>query len=250
MIDKSCVQREFELYTGLFDSSNLMISNKKSHTYHVAENCVWIAKHLGLDEECENIAWLVGMLHDIGRFEQVKRINGYTDEMLDHAEIGVRLLFDEGMIEKFIDNKAQFETIKKAIRYHNKLDLPDELNQDDRLMCSIIRDADKIDNFRSFCETDFVSFHERTPESVQSSEITEGVMQCFRERRTIPHSIIQTDADFFLLPYALIFGLVFNCSPNLVKQQGYFENMLGFKFSRIDNKKKFQEIVEHIKTVF
>lgn len=250
MIDRNRVQEEFDSYTSQFDDSNLLISNKKSHTIHVAENSEWIAKELGLADDIVEVSWLIGMLHDIGRFEQVKRINGYTDENLDHAEIGVRVLFYEGLINRFIDDVRWSEFIYKAIKYHNKLDTPDELGEQDRLFCNIIRDADKTDNFRSFCETDFASFHERTLKAVQDSEITEGVMQCFREHRTIPHAVIKTDADFFLLPYALYFGLVFDCTRALVEKQGYYTQMLSFEFFRQDNREKFKDIINCIKTVF
>lgn len=250
MIDRLEVQNEFDAYTSQFDSCNLLISNKRSHTFHVAENCDWIARQLDLDDNAVDICWLIGMLHDIGRFEQVKRIHGYTDKDLDHAELGVKLLFNEGMIYRFISDDEWTNIIKKSIKYHNKLDLPDDLGEKEKLFCDIIRDADKADNFRGFCENDFVSFHERTLKSVQESEITDGVMQCFRERKTIPHALIKTDADFFLLPYALYFGIVLDCTKVLVKNQDYYRQMLTFEFSRQDNRDRFKEIISCIRTVY
>ncbi len=60
---------------------------KYEHTYHVAENCEEIAEDVFEKEEAafardsrlagesaEDTAWLIGMLHDIGRFEQLSRI--------------------------------------------------------------------------------------------------------------------------------------------------------------------------------
>ena len=162
----------------------------------------------------------------------------------------MKLLFDIGMIDKFINDNKWADIIKKSIKYHNKLDLPDSLGEKEKLFCNIIRDADKADNFRGFCENDFDSFHERSLESVQKSEITDGVMQCFREHSTIPHAVIKTDADFFLLPYALYFGIVFDCTKALVDKQGYYKQMLSFEFCRQDNREKFKEIVSCIRVVF
>ena len=42
------------------------------HTYHVADNAREIAKKLNLSKEDIELAELIGLLHDIGRFEELK----------------------------------------------------------------------------------------------------------------------------------------------------------------------------------
>ncbi len=244
MIDRERVRGAFRRYTARFDDTELMIANKKRHTFHVAGNCEKIAAALGLDQAQPDLAWMIGVLHDIGRFEQIRQTHSYTDKALDHAELGVRLLFDDGLISQFADGDE--EIIRKAVLFHNKLELPSTLSEEERLFCSIIRDADKTDIFRGFRENDFVSFHERTVEQVQRSRISDGVMKCFREHRTIPRSEIKTDADFFLLPYALYFGLVFPCSRELVKEQGNYRQMLDFEFTDPENRMRFEIIKREI----
>lgn len=228
-MDRDRVINAFTKYTETFDKTNHQIRNKINHTWHVAENSEFIASKLIASNTGIDLAWLIGVLHDIGRFEQVKQTQGYTDTVsLDHAQFGVDLLFENGKINEFIETKNDYEIIRKAILYHNKLDLPAKLTPCERMYCNIIRDADKADNFRGFHENDFFSFHERTVEAVQESEISEAVIKCFIEHRTIPHSCIVTAADFFLLPYALYFGLVYDCSRKLVEEQGYYYRMLDF----------------------
>ena len=73
-IRKDLVASAFCSYTSAFDSSNLQIANKIRHTWHVAENCSVIASSLAADAP---LAWLIGVLHDIGRFEQIRVIHGY-----------------------------------------------------------------------------------------------------------------------------------------------------------------------------
>ena len=42
-----------------------------------------------------------GLLHDIGRFEQLKRYQSFIDsQTIDHANLGVTILFDDNLIEK------------------------------------------------------------------------------------------------------------------------------------------------------
>ena len=71
---------------------------------------------LGLDKADTDLAWLIGMLHDIGRFEQLKNYGTFSDaDSIDHAHYGVHLLFDEGLIWKFVDktkSKADIEDDK------------------------------------------------------------------------------------------------------------------------------------------
>ncbi len=234
----------FERYTDDFDHTNLQIRNKICHSWHVAENCERIAGKLNADV---NLAWFIGVIHDIGRFEQIRQIQGYTDsESLDHAGVGRRVLFDDGMIRQFVEDDSADEIISKAVLYHNRYALPDDLTQEELLYCNMIRDADKIDNFRGFHENDFYSFHERTPEEVQSSVISDAIVDCFRLHQTIPFKLIQTAADFFLLPYALYFGIVYPPSLALAGEQGNYHKMLEFRFQNPVNAEKFETIKAEI----
>ena len=60
----------FQEYTDRYDSSRDMIRLKIEHTYRVCGLCQQIARSLELPEEEVDIAWLTGLLHDVGRFEQ------------------------------------------------------------------------------------------------------------------------------------------------------------------------------------
>ncbi len=239
-IDRNRVRDCFAAYTAAFDQADLQILNKIRHSWHVAANACSIASALGCNAD---LAWLIGVLHDIGRFEQIRRIHGYDDSRgLDHGDYGAKVLFEEGLIRQFTSDDTADEIIRKAVRYHNKYELPPDLGGEELLYCQLIRDADKIDNFRGFLENDFYSFHERTPEEVQSSLISDEVLECFARHRTIPFAKIRTAADFFLIPYALYFGLVFPASRQLVKQQGNFVRMLDFRFRLPENAVRFAAV--------
>ena len=58
----------FKEYTDRYDSSRDMIRLKIEHTYRVCGLCRQIARSLDLPEEDVDIAWLTGLLHDVGRF--------------------------------------------------------------------------------------------------------------------------------------------------------------------------------------
>ena len=121
-IRKDLVTSAFCSYTAAFDSSSLQIANKIRHTWHVAENCSVIASSLAADAP---LAWLIGVLHDIGRFEQIRVVHGYDDNLgLDHGDYGAKLLFEDGWIRRFLPDPSADEIIRKAVQYHNKYALP------------------------------------------------------------------------------------------------------------------------------
>ena len=112
-IKKDLVTSAFRSYTAAFDSSNLQIANKIRHTWHVADNCSVIASSLAADAP---LAWLIGVLHDIGRFEQIRVIHGYDDNLgLDHGDYGVKLLFEDGLIRRFLPDPSADEIISQGL---------------------------------------------------------------------------------------------------------------------------------------
>ena len=99
MIDRNHVIQEFQKYTSAYNPSDPKIKLKIDHTYRVAGLCSKIADEAGTDPE---LSWLSGMLHDIGRFEQVRRFNTFVDaDSVDHAQLSSELLFDERLIASF-----------------------------------------------------------------------------------------------------------------------------------------------------
>ena len=104
VINRKNVINAFAEYVRNYDPSDEKIKLKIDHTYRVAGLCQSIAKSLNLSEADADIAWLLGMLHDIGRFEQIRRFGTFSDaDSVDHAEFGADLLFKEGLIRKFAE---------------------------------------------------------------------------------------------------------------------------------------------------
>ena len=69
MIDLERAEKVFEDYSNNYDRNNLMMERKIEHTYRVKDNSNIIAKALNLSGEEIELATLIGLLHDIGRFE-------------------------------------------------------------------------------------------------------------------------------------------------------------------------------------
>ena len=96
MTNKTNVEQAFNRYVSAYNAADPKIRLKIDHTCRVAALCERIASSVGLEDT--SLAWLCGMLHDIGRFEQVKRYGTFVDAVsVDHAALGADLLFREGL---------------------------------------------------------------------------------------------------------------------------------------------------------
>ena len=92
----------FNDYASKFDLNVNMIGYKFEHSYRVMKLSEDIAKSIGLKKDDVYLAALIGLLHDIGRFEQWTKYQTYSDsETFDHSSYAVKLLFDEGLIKEF-----------------------------------------------------------------------------------------------------------------------------------------------------
>ena len=78
-MDIEIAKNEFLNYTNSYDLSNFNIKRKVDHSLRVMELCKIIAENLNLDVEDIKLAELIGLLHDIGRFEQMKVYNTFND---------------------------------------------------------------------------------------------------------------------------------------------------------------------------
>ena len=60
-----------------------------------------------------DLAAYCGLLHDIGRFEQLKRYNTFVDsKSIDHGLLGYEILKEDNYINKYIDNKNKNIVLK------------------------------------------------------------------------------------------------------------------------------------------
>lgn len=245
IIDKDKVKEVFDDYVKDYDSSDEKIKLKIEHTYRVSELCEKIARSLGLNDEEVNIAWLTGMLHDIGRFEQVKTYGTFNDfKSVNHAKLGAKILFNEGKIRDFISDTTEDDLIKKVIENHNAYKLPEDISNRCKMFSNILRDADKIDIFKVNIIVPTEEVYNVTKEEVRNSQITEEVLENFRQNDTILRTLKKTAVDNIVGHISLLFGLVYDESVRIVEEQQYLNKMLEFKSENDITNKQFEEIRE------
>ena len=232
MIDRKRAEAAFRAYTAGYDPDNNMIRHKIEHTFRVAGNCERIARSLGMGEDSADFAWFSGLLHDIGRFEQVRRYGTFLDSVsVDHAEFGADLLFREDLISHFPVENLTGEwrcILETAIRLHNKLRLPEELSARMQCFCDLLRDADKADIFRLVTD---LPFEERIGTGIglfqESEEASEEVMNCVLSHRCVPRDIRKTRFEGHISHCCLAFELIYPESRQIVREQGFLNRLLA-----------------------
>ena len=106
MLDLEKCKDEFLKYTEKYNLSNEKLKRKQLHSLRVMKKSRIIAQSLKLSEEEIQIATLIGLLHDIGRFEQYTKYNTFSDHnSIDHAELGIRILQENNYIKNYIEDE-------------------------------------------------------------------------------------------------------------------------------------------------
>ena len=222
------------------DKNHVSFNLKVVHTYHVAENAKEIAEKLNLNQEDIELAELIGLLHDIGRFEELKVTKELNSVKFAHALYGSRMLFEKGIIRNFMEDNKYDEIIKNAIENHSKLSIREGLDERSLLHSKIIRDADKLDNYRVKKEEKIkeifptiFSRREDMEESLLSNKVYETVMS----KKCVDIHDRVTPLDFWVCIIAFTFDLNFNVTYKIVKENDYI-NILIDRFDYKDKKTK------------
>ncbi len=223
IIDRERVKNTFAEYTSGYNATDPKIKLKIDHTYRVAELCELIARNLKLDEYETDVAWLTGMLHDVGRFEQIKRYNTFNDaQSVDHANFGADLLFKEGLIDTYVDGFHDDKygvIVENAIRNHSAFRIDERLDDYTVMFCNILRDADKVDIFRVNIDTPAEDIYNVTTEELKNSQVSPEVMAAFDERHAVLRSCKKTVVDHVAGHIALTFELVYPISLQIAKER-------------------------------
>lgn len=238
-------QIAFNKFVNNFDVKDGPTVLKIRHTYEVVKKSEYIAIGLGLDKDNIELAKIIALLHDIGRFEQIKKYNNFNDDKMDHAEFGVKILFEENLIRNFIETSKYDDIIYKAIFDHNKFQIEENLNEIELLHCQIIRDADKLDNFRVKKEEKFEDMFPNiyNSDTVNYENVSPKVYEDFMKYKCIRLEDRKTIIDYWVCIIAFIFDLNFDISLKYVKKNNYIDALIDrIEYKNEVTKQKMEDI--------
>lgn len=248
MVNKERAEQTFLEYASHYNMEDPKIRLKVGHTLRVAGLCERIAGSLDLNPEEKDLAWMIGLLHDIGRFEQVRIYHTFRDaESVNHAQFSADLLFRDGMIRDYTAVSDRYRIMETAIRYHNAYRLPESLTEQERTYSQILRDADKIDILRVNRETPMTQIYNLPEEAFLTSGISDPVYEDMLAHRDVNRANSRTGVDFLMGHIAFVFGLVYPISFRIVEEQGYLEQMLAFESRNERTRERMNRIRKEVR---
>lgn len=247
-IDRNRARAAFLAYVAPYDPANPRIALKVTHTLHVAGLCDRIARAQGWPAADIDLAWLCGLLHDMGRFEQVRRWDTFRDAVsCSHAKLGASVLFGERerlgepvpaatpafgipRIRDFLDSPAEDAVIRTAIELHSDYRLPRDLDPRTRAFTELVRDADKIDILRTVDEDTPETILGCDADELLASSLSPEATQAFDARRCMLRDDRSQPADFLVSFACFAFELAYPQSRGIMREQGYATALLTEPF--------------------
>ena len=247
-IDRERARAAFLAYVAPYDPDNPRIALKVTHTLHVADLCDRIAREQGWPAADIDLAWLCGLLHDMGRFEQVRRWDTFRDAVsCSHAQLGAAVLFDERehlgvpvpaanpgfgipRIRDFLDSPAADAVIRTAVELHSDYRLPRDLDSRTRAFTELVRDADKIDILRTVDADTPETILGCDADELLASSLSPEATQAFDARRCMLRDDRSQPADFLVSFACFAFELAYPQSRGIMREQGYATALLTRPF--------------------
>lgn len=233
-------KNEFITYTENYNLENENIKRKQLHSLRVMKISGKIAEGLKLQQEEVELAELIGLLHDIARFEQYTKYNTFKDiESIDHGDLGAKILKES--IRNFVDTDKYDGIIIKAVKNHNKYKIGKNLTEKEKIFAKIIRDADKIDIYYESVEM----FWKGKEEKVEKSIISEETLKQFQNLVQIKSKENETEIDNVIRVIAFIFDINYKASFQILKEQDYINKTLNrYNLEDAYTREKVEEIRE------
>lgn len=228
-------RRWFDSYTSRFFGAdeyiNAHLQMKQEHSGRTCQEILELAERLALDDRQKQIAEVVALFHDVGRFPQFAEYRTFNDaRSIDHSHLSVEILRQEGVLDVLPREERQW--VETAIEHHGRKLLPAHLNGQALLFARLIRDADKLDIYRVVLRlyrqyrADPVAFpwHPELPdEPGYSAEVLGAAMN----GTPVEYSTLRVLNDVMLSKLGWVYDMNFGVSLARLRELGFLEQVLS-----------------------
>lgn len=223
------------------ETKNSRVSRKLNHIMRVAEISRELATDLALTEEQIQLAELIGLLHDIGRFEQYQKLD--TDEKFNHGKAGVEILKKDNYIRKYIQEDSYDDSILTAIYEHNRYEITRGMPKEKELFCKIIKDADKLDLMY-----EAIDIYWQKPEDIQEIEkgkLSPKMLEDFYQNKLSDNRNRVSKTDQILRFASFVFDIHFPYTFQKIRENNYITCMIErFDYQEPETKKEMMKVKE------
>jgi len=250
-MDFYTAKTQFNNYLKDYDCHNDKIRLKIVHTYGVVKESADIAARMKLSEEDTSLAKMIALLHDIGRFEQLKQFDSFLPDTMDHAAYGVKILFDnaphQNLIRRFVPESDFDEIIRISIAKHSDFKLDGISDARTLLHAKIIRDADKLDNCRVKLEDRLETFMDTSAEETGASAISPKVRDSILRHECILSSDRVTPMDYWISYLAYFYDINFRESLDIIEEQNYIPKIIArIPYTNPETKEVMKRVEEEL----
>lgn len=201
---------------------------KKDHSYRVVSNIRKLAESIELNSLDTELVSCIALLHDVGRFEQLKKYNTFSDNKSeDHALLGVQIIQEQDFFSEFSEKEQEY--ILFAIKCHNKFTIPSMDDKAADIYVRLLRDADKLDIYKVV--TDYYADMKYNKDKVVELElpdkpaISKKIYESLMKEKSADYQYLNTLADFKLLQMAWVFDINFKKTYKLIDEKGYIKHI-------------------------
>ena len=238
------LKKAYDAYVDTFRGQDgklpAMMQLKRIHTAFVVRNAEKIAEGEGFGETERAAALAAALLHDTGRYEQLRRYNTFRDsDSVDHAVFGHDIVLERGWLASA--ESAFADAVLKAVLYHNRRDLPDGMDRLTEIAAHTVRDADKLDIFRVLEDqvehTDWRGDSRAFWNLSISAPPNPKVVDCIEKGLPVDYQHIKSLSDFVLIQVGwMLSGLHYRTSRRICRERGHLEFRSSFLHQLTDDK--------------
>lgn len=227
-IDFKRARDVFEEYLDGYDREDEKIKLKIIHTYGVVKSAREIGHRMHLSEEDQQLAEMIALLHDIGRFEQLRLYDSFSPDTMDHAAFGAQLLFEgeNPMISRFLEERQYDGIIHTAIARHSDFRLEGIPDKRTLFHAKIIRDADKLDNCRVKLVDSVEAMIGVPQERAGEGKISPKVWNACLKREAVLSQDRVTSVDYWVSYVAQYYDLNFKETRQIMKEKNYISRII------------------------
>lgn len=208
--------------TGKTDNDGDIIL-KEEHTKRVCQEMLYIGENLELTNSDLQLAEVMALFHDIGRFEQYAQYGTFADRVsVNHAKFGVQILKEKQTLHKL--SSEDQELIFRAITYHNRQFLPGDEKERCLYFSKMLRDADKLDIWKLFTDS-YIDGANLSKAVIHGLQDTPGISDALYNDLIRGKAANYADAknlnDFKLLQTGWVYDVNFVPTFRRIHEQGY-----------------------------
>ena len=196
-----------------YDMSDPNIKEAYSHSINIMEISKLISNDIGLNLNETKLAEFIGLIHDLGRFEQIKSYNIFED-IVEHSAYTLDMLFNQNEISKYNIDSSKYTMIYNIIMNYKK-DKNSNLKDDELLFSMILNDATSLDILNNI----------KIGSIEKKQMISKEVEKDFFNRKQIDDIKVTNQKEEIIEKLSLMFGLNFEYSFKYIDKNNIIDKI-------------------------